>query len=255
RSPAAATPCSSRFSSCRRTSASGCAARRVSWPPSLPATATMIAPPPWSYSPSLPYPPRAPRRSRRSLTRDCRHSPARPSSCKRQRRRCWRARRPALLRLDGAPMAAAAAHARADRYGLYDICRLSHNTRFTRRNLRGLPMAKKRDDGVAAQPADRQPPTHPDVMPLANHEYLRKSAKQTQEDLAIALGVGQDTISRLEKRSDMLLSTLRHYVECVGGHLTLVATFPNHPPVIIDHHGDKSGAHKKRGRKPVERST
>jgi DNA-binding XRE family transcriptional regulator len=109
-------------------------------------------------------------------------------------------------------------------------------------------MAKKRDDGVAAQPADRQPPTHPHVMPLANLKDLRKGAKQTQEDLAIALGVGQDTISRLEKRSDMLLSTLRHYVECVGGHLTLVATFPDQPPVIIDHLGDKKRVAKKHRR-------
>jgi len=68
-------------------------------------------------------------------------------------------------------------------------------------------------------------------------EDLRKAAKQTQEDLAAALGVGQDTISRLEKRSDMLLSTLRHYVESMGGKLELVAQFPNRPPVVIDHLG------------------
>ncbi len=50
-----------------------------------------------------------------------------------------------------------------------------------------------------------------------------------------ALGVGQDTISRLEKRSDMLLSTMRRYVEAMGGSLELVAQFPNRPPVVIDH--------------------
>ena len=99
-------------------------------------------------------------------------------------------------------------------------------------------MAKKRADGVAADPADRQQPVKAGVMPLASLKDLRKGARQTQEDLAAALGVGQDTISRLEKRSDMLLSTLRHYVESLGGHLTLVATFPYQPPVIIDHLGD-----------------
>ena len=41
--------------------------------------------------------------------------------------------------------------------------------------------------------------------------------------LAAALGVGQDTISRLEKRCDILLSTLRHYVESMGGKLELIA--------------------------------
>ncbi|MDP3616273.1 MAG: XRE family transcriptional regulator, partial [Rhodoferax sp.] len=60
-------------------------------------------------------------------------------------------------------------------------------------------------------------------------------AEQTQQDLAAALGVRQDTISRLEKRSDMLLSTMRRYVEAMGGTLELVAQFPNRPPVGIDH--------------------
>jgi transcriptional regulator with XRE-family HTH domain len=64
---------------------------------------------------------------------------------------------------------------------------------------------------------------------------LRQAAQQTQQDLAAALGVGQDTISRLEKRSDMLLSTMRRYVEAMGGTLELVAQFPNRPPVVIDH--------------------
>ena len=49
--------------------------------------------------------------------------------------------------------------------------------------------------------------------------------------------VRQDTISRLEKRSDMLLSTMRHYVESMGGKLELVAKFPDRPSVVIDHLG------------------
>jgi transcriptional regulator with XRE-family HTH domain len=74
-------------------------------------------------------------------------------------------------------------------------------------------------------------------MTLATLKDLRLAAEQTQADLAAELGVGQDTISRLEKRSDMLLSTLRHYVESMGGKLELVAQFPNRPPVILDHLG------------------
>jgi hypothetical protein len=57
--------------------------------------------------------------------------------------------------------------------------------------------------------------------------------------MALALGVGQDAISRLEKRSDMLLSTLRLYIESLGGKLQLVAQFPGRPPVILDHLGVK----------------
>jgi DNA-binding XRE family transcriptional regulator len=108
-------------------------------------------------------------------------------------------------------------------------------------------------EGVSLQPACRRPLdkaefARTEPMPLASLKDLRKSAKQTQEDLAAALGVGQDTISRLEKRSDMLLSTLRHYVESVGGRLMLVASFPDQPAVIIDHLGDKKRSLKKQRR-------
>ncbi len=47
------------------------------------------------------------------------------------------------------------------------------------------------------------------------------------------LGIGQDGISRLEKRSDLLISTLRGYVEAMGGKLRLVAEFPNRPPIML----------------------
>ena len=77
-------------------------------------------------------------------------------------------------------------------------------------------------------------------MELTTLKDLRLAAERTQEQLAEALGVGQDTISRLEKRSDMLLSTLRHYVESMGGTLDLVAKFPNRPPVVIEHLGGES---------------
>ena len=48
---------------------------------------------------------------------------------------------------------------------------------------------------------------------------LRKAVQKTQKQMAETLGVRQDTISRLENRSDMLLSTLRRYVEGMGGTL------------------------------------
>lgn len=107
-------------------------------------------------------------------------------------------------------------------------------------------MAKKLDDGTAAPRAGRRPSVAIEDAPLVSLKDLRKSARRTQEDLAIALSVGQDAISRLEKRSDMLLSTLRQYVESVGGELALVATFPDQPPVIIDSLGEKKRKPKKR---------
>ena len=98
-------------------------------------------------------------------------------------------------------------------------------------------MARKLDDIMAALPQERQQRVQARAMELATLKDLRLATQQTQAQLAAALGVGQDAISRLEKRSDMLLSTLRHYVEGMGGQLELVARFPNRPPVVIEHLG------------------
>jgi DNA-binding XRE family transcriptional regulator len=98
-------------------------------------------------------------------------------------------------------------------------------------------MARILDDVMATLPKERQQRVEARAMELATLKDLRLAAQQTQEQLAATLGVGQDTISRLEKRSDMLLSTLRHYVESMGGKLELVAQFPNRPPVVIEHLG------------------
>jgi transcriptional regulator with XRE-family HTH domain len=98
-------------------------------------------------------------------------------------------------------------------------------------------MAKKLDDVMAALPAKRRAKVEQRAQELATLKELRQAVEQTQEDLASALGVGQDAISRLEQRSDMLLSTLRRYVEGMGGSLELVAQFPNRPAVVIDHLG------------------
>lgn len=115
-------------------------------------------------------------------------------------------------------------------------------------------MARKLDDVMAALPEDRRQRIENRAMELATLKDLRQAAQQTQEQLAAALGVGQDTISRLEKRSDMLLSTLRHYVESMGGQLELVAQFPNRPPVVIEHLGAEPVARKK-SRAPRTRAT
>ena len=40
-------------------------------------------------------------------------------------------------------------------------------------------------------------------------------------------------MSRIEKRADLLISTLASYVEAMGGKLRLVAKFPDRPPVVI----------------------
>jgi DNA-binding XRE family transcriptional regulator len=106
-------------------------------------------------------------------------------------------------------------------------------------------MARKLDDVMAALPKERWQRIEARAQELATLKDLRLAVEKTQEQLAETLGVGQDTISRLEKRSDMLLSTLRHYVESMGGKLELVAQFPNRPPVMIKHLGGEAKPQRK----------
>jgi len=62
---------------------------------------------------------------------------------------------------------------------------------------------------------------------------LRKALELTQTALAEELNVGQDTVSRLERRTDMLLSTLHDYVQGLGGRLELNVEFPGHRKVRL----------------------
>ena len=62
---------------------------------------------------------------------------------------------------------------------------------------------------------------------------LRLALEKTQQELSTALHIKQDGISRLEKRSDMLISTLSKYIKAMGGTLKLTAEFPNRPSIEI----------------------
>ena len=62
---------------------------------------------------------------------------------------------------------------------------------------------------------------------------LRHARKLTQVRMAKTLGITQDSVSRLEKRSDLLLSTLRKTVQAMGGNLSLVVEFPDRAPVVL----------------------
>ena len=64
-------------------------------------------------------------------------------------------------------------------------------------------------------------------------ELRAKADERFDDPLAKTLGITQDGVSRLEKRSDLLLSTLRKSVEAMGGNLSLVAEFPDREPVVL----------------------
>ncbi len=62
---------------------------------------------------------------------------------------------------------------------------------------------------------------------------LRKARNITQVKMAKALGVNQEQVSRIEKRTDLHLSTLRRSVEAMGGELILTAKFPDGAPIRL----------------------
>lgn len=62
---------------------------------------------------------------------------------------------------------------------------------------------------------------------------LRLARKLTQEKMAELLKIRQEGVSRIEKRSDLHLSTLKQVIQAMGGELRLVVEFPDRPPVIL----------------------
>jgi DNA-binding XRE family transcriptional regulator len=64
-------------------------------------------------------------------------------------------------------------------------------------------------------------------------QQLRHARKLTQQRIAKSLHIGQEGVSKIEKRSDLLISTLRSYVEAMGGSLSIIAEFPDRRPVML----------------------
>jgi DNA-binding XRE family transcriptional regulator len=56
---------------------------------------------------------------------------------------------------------------------------------------------------------------------------LRKARNLTQAAMASTLGIAQAEVSRMERRTDAYISTVRSYIEAMGGTLRIVAQFPN----------------------------
>jgi len=62
---------------------------------------------------------------------------------------------------------------------------------------------------------------------------LRRLAGKAQADIAAALHIKQPSVSRIEKQTDMYLSTLRGYIEAIGGELDLVVRLPSQKPLLL----------------------
>ena len=93
------------------------------------------------------------------------------------------------------------------------------------------------DDVIASLPKERQK-----KIAARGNELLAKVQRRmtlgeirkiSQAKMAEALGIGQMQISRLEKRKDPRLSTMQRTIAAMGGHLTMIATFPDQEPVVL----------------------
>jgi transcriptional regulator with XRE-family HTH domain len=70
---------------------------------------------------------------------------------------------------------------------------------------------------------------------------LRKATGKAQAEIATALKIKQPSVSKLEKQTDMYLSTLRNYVEAIGGELDLVVRLPSRRAIRLRRLGELLG--------------
>lgn len=117
-------------------------------------------------------------------------------------------------------------------------------------------MAIKLEDFLKTLPKEQQKAIQERAAELVAEEMtlqqLRRARQRTQVQLAKELGMTQDSVSRLEKRSDVLLSTLRKTVKAMGGELSLVVEFPDQKPVRLSgftQDDSPSNAHSQKRRK------
>ena len=104
--------------------------------------------------------------------------------------------------------------------------------------IKKLPLAqRKRIEARAAQLIAEE-------MTL---RQLRHARKLTQQKLAKSLRIGQEGVSKIEQRTDLLISTLRSCVQGMGGELHLVAEFPDRPPVKVVGFAEMENERRKRG--------
>jgi DNA-binding transcriptional regulator YiaG len=92
------------------------------------------------------------------------------------------------------------------------------------------PMAKNIKDLQAKMSPESQARSEATAERLIQEmalDELRAARALTQEHLSTILGVQQSAISKLERRADMYVSTLRHFIEAMGGQLEIRAVFPD----------------------------
>ncbi len=108
--------------------------------------------------------------------------------------------------------------------------------------MRRLPKARR--DRIAARAQEIR-------QEIKGLQSLRKAAIKTQAEIAKTLGVSQPSVAKIERQTDMYLSTLRSYVEATGGKLELVVRLKDGHSVELSSLSDMP----RQSGKPVERPT
>jgi len=98
-------------------------------------------------------------------------------------------------------------------------------------------MAIKARDYMAKLPEEEQRAIKAEAQRLIAEELtlseIREARRKSQAELAGKLGVQQPAISKMERQTDLYLSTLRRYIVAMGGELEIIARFPDRSPVRI----------------------
>jgi predicted transcriptional regulator len=71
------------------------------------------------------------------------------------------------------------------------------------------------------------------VNEVESLKELRRLSAKSQTKIAKTLKISQPAVSKLERQTDMYLSTLRSYVEAIGGELDVIVRLPNRDPVRV----------------------
>ncbi|SEG76686.1 XRE family transcriptional regulator [Bosea lathyri] len=103
-------------------------------------------------------------------------------------------------------------------------------------------MGRALTDIIAALPADEQEAIEARYQELKQNveglRELRQIAGKAQAEIASALNIRQPSVSQIERQTDMYLSTLRSYVEAIGGKLELSVKLPARPVLKLEHLGE-----------------
>ncbi len=99
-------------------------------------------------------------------------------------------------------------------------------------------MAETLESVIAALPKEQQEAIAQQTMKLIAEEMslreLRKARERSQQAVGAILAINQAAVSKIERRTDMYVSTLRSFIEAMGGELEIIARFPDRAPIIIN---------------------